>query len=83
MTQPTPTPSLPVTKPTKAVFAAIGNTLGALQMFLGVITVASSDDAIDVSDVAPIVTGGLTLAVTVYAVWKTRNAVKTVARQRF
>ncbi len=69
------TPSLPVTKPAKAVVAALGNTLAAVQIFLGVVTVATSDDAIGVGDVAPLVTGGLTLCVTVYAVWKTRNPV--------
>ncbi len=75
MSQRTPVPSLPVTKPAKAVVAALGNILAAAQMFLGVVTVAASDDAIDVLDVAPLVTGAVTLVVTVYAVWKTRNEV--------
>lgn len=67
------TPNLPVTKPTKAVMAALWNTLGALQIFLGVVLTAMDDGAVDVIDVAPLVTGAMTLYVTVYAVWKTRN----------
>jgi len=81
MTQ--PTPRVPVTKPAKAVVAALGNSFAAAQMFLGVVTVATSDDAVTLLDVAPLVTGFVTLWVTVYGVWKTVNEPKTVAPQRF
>lgn len=67
------TPNLPVTKPTKAIVAALWNTAAALQIFLGVILTATDDGAVDVMDVAPLLTGALTLAYTVRAVWKTRN----------
>ena len=67
------TPKLPVTKATKAVMAALWNILAAAQIFLGVVLTATDDGAVDVTDVAPLVTGGLTLVVTVVAVWKTRN----------
>ncbi len=66
-------PSVPVTKPAKAVAAALWNTLAALQIFLGVVMVATDDGALDVTDVAPLITGAATLYGTVYAVWKTRN----------
>lgn len=75
-----PTPKIPVTKPAKAVVAAVGNSLAALQIFLGVVTVATSDSAIDVVDVAPLITGAVTLGATVYAVWKTVNEPKDVVR---
>lgn len=73
-------PSVPVTKPAKAVMAALWNTIAAIQIFLGVVLTATDDGAVDITDVAPLVTGGLTLGVTVYAVWKTRNDLVSAPR---
>lgn len=76
------TPTLPVTKPAKAVMAALWNSIAAAQIFLGVVLTATDDGAVDLTDVAPLVTGGISLCVTVYAVWKTRNDVVPTTSQR-
>lgn len=64
------------TKPAKAVVAAVGATLTAVTSAWATVTVAMSDDAIDVAEVGSLVTLALSLAGTVWGVWKTRNAPK-------
>lgn len=57
----------------KAKVAALMNTLAAVQIFLGVVATTVGDDRIDLVEVSPLVTGIITLGITVYAVWKTEN----------
>ena len=66
--------------PAKAWVAALGNTLAAIQIFLGIVLLSLEDDAVTVEEVAPLVTGFLTMAVTVWGVWKKRNEPKPVGR---
>lgn len=58
--------------------AALWNTLAAIQIFIGIVLVALEDGAVGAEEVAPIVTGLLTMAVTVYRVWKVPNTQKSV-----
>lgn len=53
--------------------AAIGSTLTAILVFLGVLSPALDDNQLTVGEVTPLVAAVVTLASTVYAVWRVRN----------
>lgn len=57
----------------KAWAAVIGGTLTAILLFLGVLNPALDDGQISAGEITPLVAGLVTLASTVYAVWKVRN----------
>lgn len=69
-------PNLPVMTKAKTVAAAIGTTLTAITTALATLNIALDDDAIDLSEVAGIVTAVLTAGATIYAVWRTPNKPK-------
>lgn len=69
------TPSVP-TKGTKAIVAAVGVTLTALTTWLAAVAVAVGDDAIDFEEIGALVLATLTLASTVYGVWRVPNEPK-------
>lgn len=60
--------------------AALWNSIAAVQIFIGVLLTVLEDDAVGPEEVAPIVTGLITMAVTVWRVWKVPNEQKTVVR---
>lgn len=66
-------PRLPVTKPTKAIVAAVGSTLTALMTALATVTLVLDDDAVDLNEVSSLATAALSLVMTIYAVWKVPN----------
>lgn len=59
----------------KAWVAAAGTTATAITTALAAVSVALSDDAIELPEVAGIVTAVLTAASTIYAVWRVPNKV--------
>lgn len=59
----------------KTVAAAIGSTLTALSVAVTAIQLVLGDGKIDTGEVASLITTGVTLVGTVYAVWKTENKV--------
>lgn len=63
----------------KAKVAAIGNTLAAVMIFIGVLAAAMGDDAITAEEITPLVVGFVTLATTVYAVWRVPNRPQVVS----
>jgi len=60
----------------KAVAAAIGATLTAVTTALAAVTLALSDDKIDFAEYGSLTTAAVTLAATIYAVWRTPNRLK-------
>lgn len=64
---------LPITKPTKAIIAGVGTTLTALTTMWATVSVAASDDAFDAGEIGTLTTAFITLAMTVYTVWKVPN----------
>lgn len=66
-------PKLPITKPTKAIFAAVGTTITALTTMWATVSVATGDDVVDVGEVGSITTALITLGLTVWAVWRVPN----------
>lgn len=59
----------------KAWVAAFGATLTALTTALAAVSLALSDDTVDLAEVAGLVTAALTLGATIYGVWRTPNRV--------
>jgi Na+/phosphate symporter len=59
----------------KTVAAAVGATLTALSVAATALQAALNDGAVSTGEVATLITTGVTLAGTVYAVWKTENKV--------
>lgn len=57
----------------KAWVAAAGSTLTALTTALATASVVLDDDAVDMGEIVPITTAVVTLAATIYGVWKARN----------
>lgn len=57
----------------KAWAAAIGGTCTAILLFLGILNPALEDGEISTAEVVPLIAGIVTLASTVYAVWRVRN----------
>jgi len=53
--------------------AAIGSTLTAATTALATVQIVLSDDKVDFSEYGTVTTAVLTLAATVYAVWRTEN----------
>lgn len=68
-------PRMPL-KATKAIVAAIGTTATAVSTWVAAVAVVASDDAIDLAEVGAVTTATLTLAATVYGVWRTVNKPK-------
>ena len=60
----------------KAVVAGIGATLTALTTALAAVQVALDDGALDAAEYGAVVTAGVVLVSTIYAVWRTPNRVK-------
>ncbi len=69
------TPKVPV-KSAKAIAAAVGTTATAITTWVAAFTVVASDDAIDLAEVGAITTATLTMAATVYGVWRVVNRPK-------
>lgn len=65
------------TTPAKAIVAAVGTTLTALTTALATVQLVTNDDAIDLSEWGTLTTAAVTLAATIYAVWRTPNKAKT------
>jgi hypothetical protein len=61
-------------KTAKAVVAGIGATLTALMTMWATVSVAAQDDAFDVGEIGTLTTAAITLALTVWAVWRVPNA---------
>lgn len=57
----------------KTYAAAVGATLTALAVALPVVNDALSDDRVDGGEIATLITAAITLAGTVYAVWRVPN----------
>lgn len=64
---------LPEMTKAKAVVAGIGTTLTALTTALATVSVALSDDALDLAEISAVLTALLTAGATIYAVWRTPN----------
>ncbi len=60
----------------KAWVAAVGTTLTALTTALAAVSLALSDDALNMNEVSAIITAALTAGLTVYGVWRTENKPK-------
>jgi len=71
-----------VTTSAKAVAAAIGTTLTAVTTALATVQLVLSDDAIDLAEVSTLATAAVSLAGTVYAVWRTENKPKYAGQSR-
>lgn len=65
-------PTIKVTA-AKAKVAAVGATLTAILVALGPLQVALEDDKLDLGEVTTLGGALVTLAATVYGVWRTRN----------
>jgi hypothetical protein len=61
-------------KTAKAVVAGIGATLTALMTMWATVSVAAQDDAFDAGEIGTLTTAAITLALTVWAVWRVPNA---------
>lgn len=59
----------------KAWLAALGTTLTAVTTALATVQLVLSDDAVDLAEYSTLVTAAVTLAATVYAVWRVPNKV--------
>lgn len=57
----------------KAWVAALGGTLTAVNTFLATVTLAVGDDAISLEEVSSLTAAVVSLAGTVYGVWKVDN----------
>lgn len=68
MTQPTMTKA-------KAWVAALGTSLTAAATALATVQLVLSDDAVDLTEYSTLLTAAVTLAATVYGVWRTPNKV--------
>lgn len=60
-------------KTAKAVVAAIGATATAVSTAAATVAVAVGDDRIDVGEIASVTTAIITLALTVWGVWRVPN----------
>lgn len=61
----------------KAKVAAVWSTLAALQVFLGALLVVLEDNQVGAEEITPLITGALTMGVTVWRVWATPNTLRT------
>ncbi len=57
----------------KAKVAAVGATLTAALVFIGVLTPALDDGTLSIGEATPLVGALVTLVSTVYGVWRVRN----------
>jgi hypothetical protein len=69
-------PTLPVTKPTKAIVAGIGSTITALATMWATLSLVAEDNGIDFGEVGIAATAVLTCVATIRAVWRVPNEVK-------
>jgi len=60
-------------KTAKAVIAGIGTTLTALTVMWATVSVAAQDDAFDVGEIGTLTSAAVTLALTIWAVWRVPN----------
>lgn len=60
----------------KAWVAAVGSTLTAASTAWATVTVAVSDDTVDVNEIGSLVALALSLVGTVFGVWRTKNAAR-------
>jgi hypothetical protein len=69
-------PTLPVTKPTKAIVAGIGSTITAITTMWATLSLVAEDNGIDAGEIGIGATAVLTCIATIRAVWQVRNEVK-------
>jgi hypothetical protein len=59
----------------KAVVGAIGSTITAVSTAWAAVSLALSDDVVDLNEYGSLATAAVTLVGTVYAIWKVENKV--------
>lgn len=67
--------------PAKAWVAALGTTLTAATTALAAVSLALADDAVDLTEVAALVTAAVTAGATIYGVWRTPNRVVSAEKR--
>lgn len=66
-------PGLPVTKPTKAIVAAVGSTVTALASGVAAVQLAIEDGSLSADEVGSVTAALVLLGLTVWGVWRTPN----------